>query len=230
LISFGGAIIQGHSTHENTRYHNNYFYGGNAAYVVDDSYGGGGVMVSDGDGFESEGLNLIISQQSKWTQINPHGSSGIPPSKVINASYLTGGAVYAFVDDDPNKYVRTILLDSDNAALNGYNTLTISGTLIVADGSGIANLQATHLVGSVPDPLISSTFLRTNSNGSQLIGITAAQTGADTNGAAAAAWLAATQYAAGLLSGGITTNISVLVGGGGTNLLCYTNGILKAVR
>jgi hypothetical protein len=230
LISFGAAIVQGHSTHENTRYHNNYFYGGNAAYVVDDSYGGGGVMVSDGDGFESQALNLIISQQSKWTQINPHGSSGVPPSKVISASYLLGGGVYTVVADDPNNYVRTILLNSDNALLNGFDTLTISGTLIVADGSGIANLQATHLIGSVPDPLISSTFLRTNGNGSRLTGITAAQTGADTNGAAAAVWMAATQYAAGLLSGGITTNIPVLVEGGGTNLLCYTNGILKAVR
>jgi len=230
LISFGGAIIQGHSTHENTRYHNNYFYGGNAAYVVDDGYGGGGVMLSDGDGFESESLNLIISQQSKWTQINPHGVTGIPLSKVISASYLHGGSVYSIVADDPNKYVRTILLNTDNAALNGYDSLTISGTLIVADGSGIANLQATHLVGSLPDPLISSTFLKTNSSGSRLTGITAAQTGADTNGAAAAAWLAATQYAAGLLSGGITINIPVLVAGGGTNTLCYTNGILKAVQ
>ena len=30
--------------------------------------------------------------------------------------------------------------------------------------------------------------------------------------------------------GGLTTNLKVLVPGGATNLLCFTNGILRAIR
>ena len=32
------------------------------------------------------------------------------------------------------------------------------------------------------------------------------------------------------IAGGLTTNIAVLVAGGGTNTLCFTNGVLRAVQ
>jgi hypothetical protein len=246
-LSFGGAVIFGSpNPHLNTQLHGNYFYGGQYAYIVDVRNNGINGLVSYGDGFEAQQYNALISPQSRLTQYNPHGSFGsIPSSLVFNSSWEAGGAVYAIQSDDPNQYLGTVQLNASDAVLSGFTSLTVSGTLNVTDGSGINNLQSSHLVGTVPvaslpanipaanlvgtipDALISATFLKVNGNGSGLTGITATQVGADNNGAAAAAYLAATQHTATLISGGITTNLPVLVPGGGTNTLQFINGILK---
>ncbi len=223
-LSFGGAIIFGSpNPHVNAQMHGNYFYGGNYAYIVDVSNGGINGLVSYGDGFEAQSFNTLISPQSRLTQYNPHGSSGaIPGSRVFNSSWEAGGAVYAIQADDPNKYIGTVLLNAQNAVLSGFNSLTISGTLNVADGSGISKLQSSRLVGAIPvaslpvnipsanltgqipDGLISATFLKINGNGSGLTGLTASQ-----------------------ISDGLTTNLPVLVPGGGTRTLQFINGVLK---
>jgi hypothetical protein len=39
-----------------------------------------------------------------------------------------------------------------------------------------------------------------------------------------------TNLSANAIAGGLTTNLAVLVPGGGTNMLCFTNGILRAVQ
>jgi hypothetical protein len=249
-LSFGGAIIFGDpNPHENAQMHGNYFYGGKYAYIVDMPNSGINGLVSYGDGFESQAYNTLISPQSRLTQYNPHGSGGyIPSSRVFNSSWLAGGAAYVIQSDDPNNYLGTVALNARDAVLSGFASVTISGTLKSGDGSGISKLQSSHLVGTVPlaslpanipatnivglvpDSLISAAFLKTNGNGSGLTGITAAQVGADNSGAASAAYTAAIQYTANLISGGVTTNISVSVPGGGAVTLQFTNGILKGVQ
>ena len=39
-----------------------------------------------------------------------------------------------------------------------------------------------------------------------------------------------TNLSANAVTGGLTVNLAVLVPGGGTNILCFTNGILRAIQ
>jgi hypothetical protein len=39
-----------------------------------------------------------------------------------------------------------------------------------------------------------------------------------------------TDVPAGAMDGSLTTNLSVLAPGGGTSMLCFTNGILRAIK
>jgi hypothetical protein len=39
-----------------------------------------------------------------------------------------------------------------------------------------------------------------------------------------------TDLSANVITGGLTTNIAVLVPGGGTNTLYFTNGVLRAIQ
>lgn len=155
LMSLGVAIVQGHSTHMNCRYHNNYFYGGNYAYAMDDDYDPGAV-VSDGDGFESMSGDMFISTQSTFTQINTHGDD--PSSVEITSSYLSGMAPYTYTGGNPDQSIRTVRLTSDNAMFTGYDSFNFggasvnfsSGTAFTGNGSGLTSLNAAQLTGTVP--------------------------------------------------------------------------------
>jgi hypothetical protein len=155
LASLGVCIVQGHSTHMNCRYHNNYFYGGNFAYAMDDYYGASAV-VSDGDGFESMEGDLFISPQSKFTQINAHG--GVPSSVAITDSYWGSGQPYAPAYTDPNASIRTVELNYDNASFTGYSTFEFGNanvylpttTTLTGSGANLTALNAGQLTGTAP--------------------------------------------------------------------------------
>ena len=156
LMSLGVSIVQGHSTHMNCRYHNNYFYGGNYAYAMDDDYDPGAV-VSDGDGFESMNGDMFISTQSSFTQMNTHG--GLPDSMEMSSSYLSGLAPYTFLipNTNPSQSIREVTLTSDKASFTGYTSFSFggasvnfsSGTAFTGNGSGLTSLNAAQLTGTV---------------------------------------------------------------------------------
>jgi hypothetical protein len=152
LASLGVAIVQGHSTHENDRYHNNYFYGGNYAYAMDDDYSANAVL-SDGDGFESMNGNLFISPQSRFTQMDQHGY--VPGSVAITDSYFAGGQPYEPAYTSPAASIRTITLNADNASFSGYDSFnfgsaSLNPASVSGNGSGLTSLNATQLAGTVP--------------------------------------------------------------------------------
>jgi hypothetical protein len=154
-MSLGVSIVQGHSTHQNDRYHNNYFYGGHFAYAMDDNYESGAV-VSDGDGFESMEGDMYISTQSSFTQINTHGS--VPSSVEITSSYLSSLQPYSFTGGNPSQSIREVTLTSDNATFSGYSSFNFGGasvnfssnTTFTGNGSGLTSLSAAQLTGTVP--------------------------------------------------------------------------------
>ena len=155
MMSLGVSIVHGHSTHQNNRYHNNYFYGGHFAYAMDDDYDPGAV-VSDGDGFESMDGDMYISTQSSFTQINTHGS--VPSSVEITSSYLKSLQPYTFTGGDPSQSIREVTLTSDNATFTGYSSITFSNatvyfstnTTLTGNGSALTSLNAAQLTGTVP--------------------------------------------------------------------------------
>jgi hypothetical protein len=127
LLSLRVSVVQGHSVHTDCRYHNDYFYGGYYAYAMDDSYGPNAV-VSDGDGFESMAGDMFISTQSKFTQMNAHGS--IPESQEISASYMSTMAPYEPVSSNPSDNIRTVFLNFDNASFTGYNSISFGNASV----------------------------------------------------------------------------------------------------
>jgi hypothetical protein len=155
LASLGVAIVQGHSTHMNCRYRNNYFYGGNFAYAMDDDYGPNAV-VSDGDGFESMNGDMFISPQSRFTQINVHGD-GVS-SVAINDSYWGNLLPYSPTYTDPSLSIRTVALNAADASFTGYDSFSFGNASVTlpvnssfaGNGSGLTNLNAGQLAGTVP--------------------------------------------------------------------------------
>ena len=91
---------------------------------------------------------------------------------------------------------------------SGQTQAFIAGQ-IIGDGSGLTNLN----VGQLP-----SAVLTNNAAGVTLAGTF---TGSG---------MGLTNVPASAITGGLTVNLAVLVPGGGTNTLCFTNGVLMTIQ
>ena len=103
-------------------------------------------------------------------------------------------------------------------ATNFVSNLVVSNPPAL-DGSGIINLNASQLTsGTVSLAQLPGVVVTNNATGITMTG-TFNGTGTGLTNVPAAA-----------ITGGLTTNFAVLVPGGGTNTLCFTNGILVSIQ
>ena len=115
---------------------------------------------------------------------------------------------------------------SYNTAI-GANTLypTTSGSFNIAlgygAGNGLANGDHNIYIGNSGSPFDSST-IRIGTSGFQTNTVIAGVISGDGGGL--------TNVPAGAITGGLTMNLAVLVPGGFTNILSFTNGILRAIQ
>ena len=141
--------------------------------------------------------------------------------------------------------------------VNNQNDVTLSGTF-TGDGGGLTNLNPQSLVsGNVGSSLYFTNefnFFRGGFNGYHSgdgnyltnlnpLALAPGNVGASLyftnefnyfrggfNGSHSGDGTGLTNLPVDGISGGLTINVAVLVPGGGTNLLCFTNGILRAIQ
>ena len=127
-----------------------------------------------------------------------------------------------------------------------WNHISLSGTFsgsgnlngtFTGNGTGLTNLNAWNLAsGTIADARLSTNVALLNANqtftGSNTFSgvITAGNRANAFNGSFTGNGSGVTNLSANAIADGLTTNFAVLVPGGGTNTLCFTNGILRAVQ
>jgi len=140
---------------------------------------------------------------------------------------------------------------------NNENSVTLTGTF-TGTGSGLTNLNPTNLsagtaaisisgnaatattaanvTGNIADAQLSANVAFLNGTNSftgtnNFAGITIATNANNSfNGSFTGGGAGLTNLSANAIVGGLTINLAVLVPGGGTNTLCFTNGILMAIQ
>ena len=100
----------------------------------------------------------------------------------------------------------------------GTHTTAYIAGVITGDGSGLTNLNVGQLGGALPLAQLPTGVLTNNGSGVTLNGTFGG------NGAGL------TNLSADAVLGGLTTNLLVLVPGGGTNTLAFVNGILRSIQ
>ncbi len=181
LNFIGGSISIAHSTHMNHRFYNNYFYGGYTSYLCDDGLGSSSRMVSIGDGFESMRYNVVLSAETGFTQINPHGD--IPSSLSINSSYFWGffSTDPYVVSSTPPLNLLTETLNDENASFAGYSSVNFGDAILSGNGSGLTSLNASKLTGTIAPNQLPTTVLTNAASGVSLTGTFKGNGGALTN-------------------------------------------------
>jgi hypothetical protein len=105
---------------------------------------------------------------------------------------------------------------------SGQTQAFIAG-IINGNGAGLTNLNASQLAsGTLADARLSGNVALLNASPNFSGAVAAASFSG--NGAGL------TNLSADAITGGLTTNLAVLVPGGGTNTLCFTNGVLRAIQ
>jgi len=109
----------------------------------------------------------------------------------------------------------------------GVHSATFLAGLISGNGTGLTNLNASQVAtGTVPDARLSSNVPLLSANqifeGVNNFSNPANRFSGDGGGL--------TNLSANAVQGGLTTNVAVLVPGGGTNVLYFANGILRAIQ
>ncbi|MGA2750079.1 MAG: hypothetical protein ABSG59_15000 [Verrucomicrobiota bacterium] len=140
----------------------------------------------------------------------------------LNASSLSSGTVA-----DTLLSANVALLDG-NQSFTGANTLGNASNVFAGafsgDGGNLTNLNASQISsGMIPLAQLPGVVV-TNDNAASvaLSGLFTGVFSGDGRGL--------TNLPANAIIGGLTTNIAVVVPGGGTITLCFTNGILQAVQ
>jgi hypothetical protein len=109
--------------------------------------------------------------------------------------------------------------------------------VFTGNGSGLTGLNATKITtGTLTDAQLSTNVALLNASqtftgSNNFSGVIMAGNPANVfTGSFSGNGGGLTNLAANAIAGGITTNLAVLVPGGGTNTLCFTNGILRAIQ
>jgi hypothetical protein len=144
---------------------------------------------------------------------------------------------------DPNKTNSWTYSNAGVLTSNANGTVNINGSGIAViggtyngNGSGLTNLNTASLTGTIADARLSTNVALLNANqtftGSNVFsGVVTAINPANTfNGAFTGSGGGLINLSANAIIGGLTTNLAVLVPGGGTNTLCITNGVLRAIQ
>lgn len=113
--------------------------------------------------------------------------------------------------------------DSINSGVSDFGGRAVRNAAFAGDGAGLTNLNASALAyGKVPGARLPTNVALLNSSPGFSGSVSAAMfsgSGAGLTGISAEA-----------ITGGITTNIAFLAPGGSTNVLRFTNGILRALQ
>ncbi len=109
-----------------------------------------------------------------------------------------------------------------------YNTnFTAAGTITMTVVTNATDLIIVSLVPNLPAAQLTGTIPLANENPNV---VTNTATGVTLTGTFTGDGGGLTNLSANAIAGGLTTNLAVLVPGGGTNMLCFTNGVLRAVQ
>jgi hypothetical protein len=145
---------------------------------------------------------------------------------VITSSTPVGNGPSQLAAGDWNGDGRTDVVvanynDGTLSVLLGNNRYTFTGSFIGL-GSGLSALNASSLtMGTVPGDRLAGTYPNAVTFNNPANSFSGTFTG---NGAGL------TNLFANAIIGGLTTNIAVLVPGGTTNILFFTNGVLRAIQ
>lgn len=177
------------------------------------------VLALHGTGVSVPARPALLGQINSFTGVNSFNNpnnafsgSGAGLTS-LNASSLSTGTV-------ADALLSTNVAFLDNAqTFTGVNTFGNASNVFSGDGSELVNLNASQLVsGTVPLTQLPSTVVTNNSTNVSLNGTFSGNGSGLFNIPNTA------------ISGGLTTNIPVVVLGGETRVLCFTNGILTAVQ
>jgi len=134
-------------------------------------------------------------------------------------------AGYNLATGSSNIDIGNLGLAADNNIIrigSGQTQAFIAG-VINGNGGGLTSLNASQLAsGTVADARLSANVACLNGSPNFSGPVTA--TSFSGNGAGL------TNLPANAITGGLTTNLAVLVPGGGTNTLYFTNGVLRAIQ
>ena len=163
-------------------------------------------------------------------------------ASATNGSYNIGlgyQAGWNITSGSSNIAIGNMGLASDTNTIrigSGQTQAFIAGQ-IIGDGSGLTNLNAAQVgSGTMADARLSSNVALLNGTNTFTGTSTVAGTLTATNasnviaGTFTGSGAGLTNLSANAVTGGLTVNLAVLVPGGGTNILCFTNGILRAIQ
>jgi len=159
----------------------------------------------------------------------------------LTNTFTTGGYTTPFrnlLDDGSGNMRIAGVVTGNGSGLTNLNPTNLSAGTAAINISGTAATATTaaNVTGNIADSQLSAnvallhgtnSFTGTNTFAGATIATNASNI---FNGSFSGSGAGLTNLSANAISGGLTINFAVLVPGGGTNILCFTNGVLAAIQ